>query len=242
MRRTLAAMAVLQLIGCAHGATVAEGSDPSALSASGRAFIEHLSRGEYPSAEAQFSEGMKRFMSVKNLEEFWVGIERESGSFQTIEDTALEQEPHGWSILVTCRFAHFPRTFYVGLDSENRVGALYSNAVLPVGRAYVRYLSRHDYDGAFALSSADMQRTASPKKLAKLWASLEAENGAFHQITSVKIEGDAMVAVAFADKSVTFSVCVDVLGKVCGFHAVNVAKRSGLDVEPQLDFERQDGP
>jgi hypothetical protein len=96
---------------------------------------------------------------------------------------------------------------------------------------------------AFSLSNPKMQESAPPAKLAEIWSSLEAKNGAFQKILSVKNAGDATVVVAFADRAETFSVCVDDLGKVCGFHIVSSTNRSGLNAsEPQLDFERQEGP
>jgi Protein of unknown function (DUF3887) len=259
MRRALVITTLLQFVGCAHEAPVASGGgnpDSSGAAASagrdlglslpetlGRAFMEHLARGDYAPAEAMFTDEMKATIPLAGLESRWANTVRDMGAFEAIEGTRVEPWDKGVQVLVTCRFARGPQTYNVVLDSSQRVAGLWPRAVIPVGRAYVWRLSRHDYDAACGLSDAKMQASAPPAKLAQLWTSLEAENGAFNRIISVKNEGDATVVVAFADKSVTFSVCVDGLAKVCGFHIVGATKRSGLDTpEPQLDFERQDSP
>jgi hypothetical protein len=257
MLRAFGVMALFQLVGCAHGvasvgndaagsgAAASAGSDlaNSTPESIGHAFMEHLARGEYAPAEALFTDEMKTALSIASLESLWSNTVRDMGAFEAIEGTHLYPFSKGIQVLVTCRFAHGPQTFNVVVDFDRRVAGLWARAVIPIGRAYMEHLSRHEYDAAYALSDAKMQDSVSPAKLDQLWTSLEAENGAFSRIVSVKNEGDATVVAAFANRSVTFGVCVDGVAKVCGFHVVKVTKRSGVDTpEPQLDFERQNGP
>lgn len=246
MHRTLAVVALLQLAGCAHHGVATPATneaDTSAQEALGRSLVEHLVQGEYAAADALFTDELRRALPIKGLESLWADTQRDMGAFLAIESTRVEPATKGCSVLVTCRFARGPRTFNVVLNMDGRISGLWSHAVMPVGRAYVRHLSQHDYDAAFALADAKMQEAAPTAKLAKIWTALETENGGFDRITSVKNDGDATVVAAFADRSVTLSVCVDALGKVCGFHILRASKRSGVDPpEPQLDFERQDGP
>ena len=261
MRKALATVVLFQLIAHAHGAAAATNPAAAALTptptptpeALGRSFMEHLSRGEFSQIEATYNEPIKRWAETRRpLETSWQDALRSSGAFQAIE--SVRQEPAILpfmrerlavsAVFVTARFARGPRTWLIGFDKGGRIASFYANGNLshPVGNAYVRHLSQHEYDAAFALSNAEMQHAAPPATLAKMWTAIEAANGAFQEITSVKNDGDATVVVAFADKSVTFSVCVDAQGKMCGFHILQVGSRSGLSTEPQLEFERQNAP
>jgi len=204
----------------------ADGGGPDSAGVA-RALGAELGAKKFSAAHARFEPGIAKRLPEAELGRQWKQLADGLGAFKEVRLLREEASAKGHVVFLDCVHEHGSLPLRVALDEQQRViGLRPVPSESPVAfeaaaREVVAELAAGSFSKVFGRFAPRMASALPEAELAKVWAGVTAQAGAFRQVEAAKVEPRPPFVVvelrsAFAKDTLTINVVLDSTLKVAG--------------------------